>query len=133
MAKRILIADDSPFWRERFRAVLERDPNYDVFEAGDGSEAVQKSMKFHPDLVVLDYAMPVLDGLGAARELRRTMPKLPVMLCTADKSACLEDVARESGVPTVFSKTDWTEMLTFIRQELSSGPGAAENYQPTIA
>ena len=133
MAKRILIADDSPFWRERFRAVLERDPSYDVFEAGDGSEAVQKSMKFHPDLVVLDYAMPVLDGLGAARELRRTMPKLPVMLCTADKSACLEDVARESGVPVVFSKTDWTEMLSFIRQELSSGPSASESYQPTVA
>ena len=133
MAKRILIADDSPFWRERFRAVLERDPSYDVFEAGDGSEAVQKSMKFHPDLVVLDYAMPGLDGLGAARELRRTMPKLPVMLCTADKSACLEDVARESGVPVVFSKTDWTEMLSFIRQELSSGPSASENYQPTVA
>ena len=133
MAKRILIADDSPFWRERFRAVLERDPNYDVFEAGDGSEAVQKSMKFHPDLVVLDYAMPVLDGLGAARELRRTMPKLPVMLCTADKSACLEDVARESGVPVVFSKTDWTEMLSFIRHKLSSGPSAEESYQPTVA
>lgn len=133
MAKRILIADDSPFWRERFRAVLERDPNYDVFEAGNGSEAVQNSMKFHPDLVVLDYAMPVLDGLGAARELRRTMPKLPVLLCTADKSPCLEDIARESGVPAVFAKTDWTEMLSFIRKELSLGPGAPENYQPTVA
>jgi len=42
-------------------------------------------------------------------------------------------VARESGVPVVFSKTDWTEMLSFIRQELSSGPSASENYQPTVA
>ena len=127
MPKRILIADDSPFWRERFRAVLERDSGYDVFEAGDGSEAVQNSKKYHPDLVVLDYAMPVLDGLGAARELRRTMPKVPILLCTADKSACLEDVARESGVPAVFSKTDWTEMLSFITQKLSSAP-EAESY-----
>ena len=121
MAKRILIADDSPFWRERFRAVLERDSGYDVFEARDGSEAVRNSKKYLPDLVVLDYAMPVLDGLGAARELRRTMPKVPVLLCTADKSACLEGVARESGVPTVFSKTDWADMVSFIGQKLSSG------------
>jgi CheY-like chemotaxis protein len=133
MSKRILIADDSSFWREQFRAVLERDPNLDVFEASDGSEAVQNSIKFRPDLVVLDYSMPVLDGLGAARELRRAMPKLPILLCTVDKSPCLEDIARESGVPTVFSKTEWPEMLSFIRQELSSGPRASETYQPTVA
>ena len=132
MAKRILIADDSPFWRERFRAVLERDSGFDVFEARDGSEAVRNSKKYLPDLVVLDYAMPVLDGLGAARELRRTMPKVPVLLCTADKSACLEDVARESGVPAVFSKTDWAAMLNFIGKKLSSAADP-ESYQPSVA
>jgi CheY-like chemotaxis protein len=133
MSKRILIADDSSFWRERFRALLERDPDLDVFEAGNGSEAVQNSLKFRPDLVVLDYSMPVLDGLGAARELHRMMPKLPVLLCTVDKSACLEDVARETGVRAVFSKLEWTEMLQFIKLKLSCEHGGTERYQPTVA
>jgi CheY-like chemotaxis protein len=133
MSKRILIADDSSFWRERFRALLEQDPDLDVFEAGNGSEAVQNSLKFRPDLVVLDYSMPVLDGLGAARELHRMMPELPVLLCTVDKSACLEDVARETGVRVVFSKLEWTEMLQFIKLKLSYEHGGTERYQPTVA
>jgi CheY-like chemotaxis protein len=133
MSKRILIADDSTFWREQFRGILERDRDWDVYEAGNGSEALQKSQQFHPDLVILDYSMPVLDGLGAARELVRTMPQIPVLLCTVDKSQCLQDLARETGVSAVFSKIEWSEMLGYIERQLEPERRSTMPHQQHVA
>ena len=94
---RILIADDSPFWRGELRAILERDSSWIVFEASNGSEAVKKATSIHPDVVILDLWMPVLDGLGAARELKHSRPELLVVICTVDKSAFLEAAARQAA------------------------------------
>ena len=81
---RILLADDSPFWREQIRAILEEDPDWSVYEANNGSEAVRKSSWIHQDVVILDMCMPVLDGLGAARRLKDVTPELPVLVITVD-------------------------------------------------
>jgi len=102
MAKRILLADDSPFWREQLRTILEEGSDWTVFQATNGAEALQKSVWVHPDAVILDECMPVLDGLAAARELKRVTPQLAVFIVTVDKNASLELAARQAGVP-VFS------------------------------
>ena len=112
---RILFADDSPFWREGLREILEQSLDCTVFEATDGSAAVQKSSWIHPDVVVLDLCMPVLDGLGAARQLKRETPGLPVVIITADKTEFLEAAACEAGALAAFSKTECTELCNFLR------------------
>jgi CheY-like chemotaxis protein len=116
MAGRILIADDSPFWREQLRLMLE-EPGWLVFEAGDGSEAVRKAGWVHPDVIILDMSMPVLDGLGAARQIKEDMPGVPILIVTVDKSALLEAVARQAGVLAVYSKIECIELRNFLRRK----------------
>jgi len=120
MAFRILLADDSPFWREQICSILEDDTGWTVFQATNGAEAVQKAMWVQPDAVVLDVAMPVMDGLGAAHALRRLSPRTPVLIATVDKSAFLEVAAREAGVLRVFSKMECLELCEFLKRTFQS-------------
>ena len=85
--KRILIADDKPNGRELVRTILEND-GYEVFEATDGQQAVEKAHQLHPDLVILDLHMPILDGFGAVEALRKEAEfnRTPVMALTASAS-----------------------------------------------
>ena len=115
---RILLADDSSFWREQLRAILEEDPDWSVYEANNGSDAVRKSRWIRPDVIVLDLCMPVLDGLDAARTLQHAMPEIPVLILTVDKTPFLEAAARQTGVLGVFSKMDCLEVRDFLRRRL---------------
>jgi CheY-like chemotaxis protein len=120
MPIRILVADDSPFWREALRTSLERGSDWTVFEAKDGSEAVQRSKSIHPDIAVLDYSMPELDGLNAARQMRRNEPELPIVMVTIDKSPFLEAEARRAGVLAVFSKMEYMRVRDFVNRTLEA-------------
>jgi DNA-binding NarL/FixJ family response regulator len=80
---RVLLADDEPLVRAGIRAVLAADPELAVVaEAGNGREAVELAAAHRPDVVLLDIAMPVLDGLAAAAELTRTVPDVGVLMLT---------------------------------------------------
>ena len=67
--KTVLVADDNPVSRELIREILEYD-QYEVIEAGDGGEALEKVRRHHPDLALLDIQMPVMDGNAVIREIR---------------------------------------------------------------
>ena len=68
----VLIVDDHPAIRRALRAAFERQPGFTVCgEAEDGFDAISKAKRLSPDLIVLDLRMPVMDGLEAARELKR--------------------------------------------------------------
>jgi len=114
LSTRILVADDSAFWREELKLILEEDSDFTVFEARDGFEALQKSNWIEPDIAILDLSMPELDGLGAARELKRRKPALPIVLITVDKSAFLESLAREAGILAVFSKMECAHVKDLV-------------------
>jgi two-component system, chemotaxis family, chemotaxis protein CheY len=116
MSIRILIADDSAFWRTELKEILEEQSDWVVFEAKDGFEALQKANWVHPDLVILDLSMPELDGLQAARELKRRTPQLPVLIITVDKSSFLEVLARQAGIEAVFSKVECPLMRNFVER-----------------
>ncbi|MFC5747561.1 response regulator [Actinomadura rugatobispora] len=80
---RVLLADDEAMIRAGVRAILSADPAIEVVaEAGDGREAVERSLAHRPDVVLLDIRMPRLDGLAAAAELRRVLPETSVVMLT---------------------------------------------------
>jgi two-component system response regulator AlgR len=81
---KVLIADDEPMARERLRALLSDHPDLRlVAEAADGREALDACAAHTPDIVLLDIAMPGIDGLEAARHLATFEPRPAVVFCTA--------------------------------------------------
>jgi DNA-binding NarL/FixJ family response regulator len=82
MPIQVLLADDHQLVRQGLRAILEREGFKVVGEAANGQEAIQLAQKFHPDVAVLDLAMPLLNGLDAAREIQRASPNTKTILLT---------------------------------------------------
>lgn len=79
--KRILLADDHALLRQGLRLIIEREPDLRVVcEAADGRQAVQQARDHKPDLAILDISMPGLNGLSAARELRKRLPELRILM-----------------------------------------------------
>ena len=84
MVKSILIADDNAFVRQRLGDLFSREPDFEVCgEAENGRKAVEEAQELHPDLILLDLSMPVMNGLDVARVLKRVMPKVPVIMFSA--------------------------------------------------
>jgi NarL family two-component system response regulator LiaR len=101
----ILIADDNVVARNMLRTLLELQPDWKVCgEAANGKEAVQKAAELKPDIVILDLAMPVMDGLNAAREIVSSSPAVPILLHTNHCFPSLEMEAKKNGIREVVSK-----------------------------
>ena len=116
---RILIADDSPLVRQQLRALLELNPEWEVCgEAADGREAVEKANLLHPDVVVLDFSMPMMNGLQAAKEISRQYPKLPLLLFSMFLSRQLVDEARKLGFRGAVAKSDVSRGLLLAIETL---------------
>jgi DNA-binding NarL/FixJ family response regulator len=93
MTMRILVADDHEVVRHGVRALLEARPGWQVVaEAVDGREAVEKSKRLQPDVIILDIGMPGLNGLDAARQILKAAPKSGILILTMHES---EQVVRE--------------------------------------
>ena len=87
---KILIADDEPLARERLRMLLSAHGDVAVVaEAGDGQATLDACARARPDVVLLDIAMPGIDGLDVARHLARLEPRPAVVFCTAYESHAL--------------------------------------------
>ena len=83
----ILLVDDHPFTRQGLRAYLAAQPGFQVVgEAGNGKEGMEKALALNPNVVVMDAAMPVMNGLEATRELRRCAPDVRVLILTAHET-----------------------------------------------
>lgn len=77
---RVLLVDDHALVRKGFRRILEDDTHIEIVgEASNGVEAIDMAEKLQPNVVVMDLAMPVLDGVQATREIRRRFPKIAVL------------------------------------------------------
>jgi DNA-binding NarL/FixJ family response regulator len=112
MSHTILIADDSPFIREALCNVLEREEDFDVCgEAENGRAAVDKAQELHPDLILVDLSMPVMNGLDATRVLKRVMPDVPVIMFSAYSDSSTEKEARSAGVSALVSKSEHISVL----------------------
>ena len=103
---RIVIADDHPALRRSLRELLEWHPGFRVVgEAATGSEAVAQVMQLRPDVAILDFRMPQMDGLEAAREIRSSCPNVAIFVISLSTDNQLGQRARESGVRAFFTKT----------------------------
>jgi DNA-binding NarL/FixJ family response regulator len=113
---RILIADDDVSIRRLLRRVIETHPHWTVCaEVPDGHEAVEKTAALKPDLVVLDLAMPDMNGLQAAKQISRSDPEIPMLLLTVQQvSKELTSEARSAGFRGAVSKNTGTEVLNAI-------------------
>ena len=104
---RILIVDDNPAVRRYLRAILEQQESWQVSgEARNGAEALHKVLESPPNLVVLDYQMPDLNGLDVARQISEMFPKIPILMVTLHLSPQLTDAARQVGVRGACAKQD---------------------------
>ena len=108
--QRVLIVDDHPVIRRTLRALF-GNRGYLVFEAIDGAEAITRAQEVEPDLVVLDLVMPVMNGLDAARILKRLRPKTPLMMFTSFEGPVLDQEACAAGISAVVPKSASAELL----------------------
>lgn len=116
---RILIVDDSNAVREQLRRVVERNPEWEVCgQAQNGREAVDHALKQTPDLILLDYRLPVINGLQAAREISRLAPDTRILLCSMHLSADLSEAAKEAGCHGAVSKYDSRQIIAAIESLL---------------
>jgi DNA-binding NarL/FixJ family response regulator len=104
--KRILIADGNAMVRGRLRGLIARNHDWQVCgEANDGREAVQKVRELQPDVLVLDLAMPGMNGFDTARELAKVEPGVDVLLCTVQLSTYVVKEAEKIGIQGAVSKS----------------------------
>lgn len=116
-AKRILIVDDDGKIRNVVRRALESRA-FVCEEAVNGSEGITKAKQLQPDLIILDLAMPVMNGYEAARILKRDLPGVPVLLFTLYAEQIGTSLSNTLGVKGKISKTegigkmmDWVQTL----------------------
>lgn len=116
MPVRILIADDDAAIRRLLRRLIETHGDWTVCaDARDGHEAVDKTEELNPDVVVLDLAMPDMNGLQAAREISRKHPGLPMLLFTVQQvSKELRHQALNAGCSGALSKNTGSEIVHAI-------------------
>jgi two-component system response regulator YesN len=80
-------------------------------EAENGWEAVEKAQRLHPDLIIMDLSMPALNGVEAARILRRSMPSLPIIIFSNYIDSFIKKLALSVGVSAVISKSQHFSVL----------------------
>ena len=104
--KRILIVDDNDIARNLLMEAIASRADWQVCGVAiDGQDAIQKAVSLNPDLIVMDMAMPVLDGLQAAKEILKTLPALPIILNTMHTGEQVSIAAQSMGIRKVISKT----------------------------
>jgi DNA-binding NarL/FixJ family response regulator len=117
----ILLGDDHVLVRQGLRSLLDREKIPVVAEASDGQEVIRLSEAHHPDIAVIDISMPTLNGIDAARELRRSCPKTKVILLTQHEEEQYLHEALQSGVRGYVLKSQAANDLVHAIQQVSRG------------
>jgi DNA-binding NarL/FixJ family response regulator len=118
---RILIADDHEVVREGLRAILEAQLNWEVVaEAADGSEAIIKAIETKPDIAVLDYSLPLINGIEATRQIRASLPNTEVLIFTMHDSEVLVQEMLRAGARGYLLKSDAKRYLIGAIESLAT-------------
>jgi DNA-binding NarL/FixJ family response regulator len=118
---RILIADDHEVVRSGLRAILESREGWAVVaEAGDGKEAVVKAVETSPDVAIIDYSLPTMNGVEATRQIRARVPGAEVLIFTMHDSEVLVGELLEAGARAYLLKTDAKQYLIAAVESLAN-------------
>jgi two-component system, NarL family, response regulator LiaR len=102
---RVLVADDHRLFAQALEAILATDDRIEVAgHAADGAEAVRLALTLEPDVILMDIAMPVMDGFQATKQIRKQQPQACVLMLTGSNSRIDVDRARESGAAGYVTK-----------------------------
>jgi DNA-binding NarL/FixJ family response regulator len=119
MPKSILIADDHETTRSLIRSFMESKDGFKVCgEAVDGVDAIEKAKEIKPDLIILDLAMPRMNGAAAASVLKRTMPNVPIILFTMYDEVMGKALAAAVRVDLVLAKPNGLHDMVAHVQDL---------------
>ncbi len=118
---RVLLADDHRMMREGLRAVLERAGVDVVGEAADGRQVIVETRRIRPDGVVMDIAMPKVNGVDATRELKKTMPDVTVIALSMNADQCYVIAMLEAGAKGYLLKSAASEELLTALRVVKSG------------
>ncbi len=116
MKKSILLVDDHELVRKGLRSVIDG-PFAICGEGSNGQEAVEKSIELKPDLIVLDISMPVMNGIEAARQIRRVAPETKIVLLSIHDSPQFQKEANAVADGFV-TKTDAANKLLKVINQL---------------
>ena len=107
MVSSILIVYDNAHIRKALCDMFKREEDFNICgEAENGREAIEKAQQLQPDLVVLDMSMPVMNGLDAARALKRLLPRVPLIMYSAFGDQYVEQQASLLVISSVISKSE---------------------------
>jgi two-component system, NarL family, response regulator NreC len=118
---RILLADDHAVFRQSVRLILERTGFHVIAEAADGSEAVRLVGRFNPDVAILDFSMPGLNGIDAAREIHNISPATRTILLTMHEGRQYINAALRAGMLGVVLKSRTAADLVRVIHEVAHG------------
>lgn len=113
---RILIADDHEVIRYGLRKILERQPGWQVVaETSNGKDAISKALETMPDVAILDYAMPLMNGVEATRQIRACLPNTEVLIFTAyDDDELIQECLRAGARSYLLKRFTESQLLSAI-------------------
>jgi DNA-binding NarL/FixJ family response regulator len=119
---RILLADDHDIVRDGLRSILEARHGWEVVsEAANGREAVEKAIETSPNVTILDYAMPFVNGIEAARQIRKLVPGTDILIFTMYDDATVVDQIVQAGARGYILKSEAQSQLARAVQSLAQG------------
>ena len=125
ITKSVLIVDDNAFVCEALCELFQREADFEVCgRAENGKEAIEKARELHPDLIVLDFSMPVMNGFDAARVLKRMMPSIVLIMYSAFGDRLVKHQAQLIGIAEVVSKSENASALIETARNLVSQAAA---------
>jgi DNA-binding NarL/FixJ family response regulator len=118
---RILIADDHDVVRSGVRAILATRSDWEVVgEATDGREAITEAVKTRPDIAILDYGLPLVNGVEVTRQIKTRLPAVEILIFTMHDTDCLVREALEAGVRGFLLKSDAKQLLLTAVESLAN-------------
>jgi DNA-binding NarL/FixJ family response regulator len=112
MPKSVLVVDDNAVIRHALCRAFTSGADFDVCgEAENGQDAIEKAQALHPDLIVMDLSMPVMNGIDAARALKTLMPTVPVIIFSEYSDVFSENEARSIGISALVSKSEHVSVV----------------------
>ena len=109
---RILIADDHDVVRAGLRAILETHPGWQVVaEAANGKDAIAEAIESKPDVAIIDYSLPVMNGIEATRQIHARLPKAEILIFTMHDSDVLVGELLDAGARAYLLKSDAKQYL----------------------